>query len=81
MPRYYFKCACGETVGVLRQPEKRNVPQKCKCGRQMERDARGPSSRIVETLDNGIMSRRVERLADAERLIKERSLLPEDREP
>ena len=31
------------------------------------------SARLLETLDNGLMARRVERPADAERLYKERA--------
>lgn len=38
----------------------------------MRRRATGPGARKVETLDNGLMPRAVERLADAERLTQER---------
>ena len=43
------------------------------CGSEMEREMNGPSARVVEKLDNGVMSRSVERLADAERLYKDRA--------
>ena len=39
----------------------------------MVRAARGVSSRCVETLDNGVMGRKLERLTDAERLYHERA--------
>lgn len=43
------------------------------CGAELERDMKGPSARVVEKLDNGVMRRSVERLADAERLYKDRA--------
>lgn len=50
----------------------------CKCGTQMNRVPTGPTSRIVETRDNGIMTRAVEQLADVERLSRERARLTEE---
>ncbi len=44
------------------------------CGGLMERVPTGPSSTQMEVLDNGAMSRRLERFADAERLHQERAL-------
>lgn len=37
----------------------------------MTRDPRPPSHNVVETLDNGIMTRALERPAEAERLTRE----------
>ncbi|MDE2103612.1 MAG: hypothetical protein KGL39_40615 [Patescibacteria group bacterium] len=37
----------------------------------MDRQPKAPSSNVVETLDNGIMVRALERPAEAERLYKE----------
>ena len=39
----------------------------------MERNPSGASSQAVERLDNGLMPKAVERIADAERLYKERA--------
>ncbi len=39
----------------------------------MERDAKGPSAQVKETLDNGAMKRKVERFKDAEQLYKDRA--------
>jgi hypothetical protein len=39
----------------------------------MVRDEQPPSVRVVETIDNGIMPKKVERLSEAERLFKERA--------
>ncbi len=82
MPRYYFRCECGETKAVIRKPEKANDLLQCpKCKWPMKRDPQGATSKIVETRDNGLMSRRVEQPADVERLNWERSHKPEDRKP
>jgi hypothetical protein len=82
MPRYYFTCGCGADIGVLRPPEKQRDPQICpKCGADMKRAPRGATSRIIETRDNGVMSRRVEQLADVERIMNERAHKGPGREP
>jgi hypothetical protein len=44
----------------------------CKCGYLMRRVVAGPSTSIVERLDNGAMPKAVERYSDAERIFKER---------
>lgn len=44
-----------------------------RCGGKLVRDARGPTSVVMERLDNGAMVRTMERLADAERLTSERA--------
>lgn len=44
------------------------------CQGVMEREAIGPTTAQKEILDNGAMTRRLERFADAERLHKERAL-------
>jgi hypothetical protein len=42
------------------------------CGGPLHRAGLGPSTQVVERLDNGLMPRALERLADAERLFEER---------
>ncbi len=44
-----------------------------KCGAEVVRKPTGPSSQVVERLDNGMMPKAVERLADAERLYRDRA--------
>ena len=76
MPIYYFHCPeCQETVRKLLKPEALEgmTPYCPKCHKAMERSPQPPTAKIVETLDNGIMVRRVERLADAEQIHKERA--------
>jgi hypothetical protein len=48
------------------------VRKVCSCGGNFERDARGVNSMVMEVLDNGVMPRAVERLADIEELKRER---------
>lgn len=75
-----FRCAkCDSTARRLwsKSPclDAPNAPPKapvCKCGEQMERDMKPPTTQVVEVLDNGAMAKRLERLADAPRLFKER---------
>jgi hypothetical protein len=83
MPMYYFRCPDdGQLAQTIRRPENVNKPLECpQCKKPMVRDPRGASSRITETLDNGVMTRRVERPADVERLNWERSRTKPAREP
>lgn len=78
MPSYRFECpSCNNSASkVMNSPTGRVVV--CKCGTQMNRVPTGPTSRIVETRDNGIMTRAVEQLADVERLSRERARLTEE---
>lgn len=79
MPAFYLKCtSCGK--------EKRKIlPKydivKCDCGEDMQRsDQTNLSTMVKETLDNGAMSRKVERIHNVTELMKERSTLPKDPE-
>ena len=79
MPSYRFSCPkCNKDVNrVMSSPEGKEI--KCRtCQSVMTRSVTGPTSRIVETRDNGIMPRAVEQIADVERIVKERSQLTED---
>lgn len=81
MPIYNFACvSCKAPVRKILSPENYklfvifNEYMDCKkCGGRVERKVNPPSSQTVETLDNGLMPKRVERFADAETLYKERS--------
>ena len=73
MPLFYYKCATCATV--TRKILDKSLPEvDCACGGKMTRDAKGGSSQVMETLDNGIMAKSVTRLADAERLHIERGI-------
>jgi len=51
------------------------VELKCvDCGEKLERAGTGPSTSVVERLDNGLMARAVERPRDAEEWQMERSM-------
>lgn len=77
MPMYRFKCdVCLTTTAKLLLDNARakafdgtGCPS-CSAGK-LKRDARPASSRVTETLDNGVMARKIERPADAERLYYE----------
>lgn len=76
MPLYNFVCmACGAANRhLMKAADLANAVCLCdKCGGQMKRSPQPPSAIKKEVLDNGVMTKRVERLADAERLVKERS--------
>jgi hypothetical protein len=88
MPVYYFKCPDGGCLGTGRSRITKSAmmagarlePMVCiVCGKTMVRAPKPATSNVVETLDNGVMSRRIERPADAERLFKERAAADQDR--
>lgn len=81
MPLYHFTCpAC--QVGVRKvvpvsEAERVRCPA---CGGALKRVPKPPTCTVTETLDNGFMTKRLERPADAERLYKERGALDPSRE-
>jgi putative FmdB family regulatory protein len=83
VPMYNFKCPqCRSQVRILRKVEKAADPVECPhCKVGMERAPMPPTSMVKEVLDNGLMSRKVERLANAEEIGRDRSKTKEDREP
>lgn len=80
MPMYKFWCRFKHgIVTKILTPAQSRQQQLCPgCARdnyrvRLRRAPSGPSSNAKETLDNGLMTKRLERPADAERLNKERS--------
>lgn len=79
MPRYTLVCRSTahfepEIKVLIRKSTKELAGILCPdCKAPMMREPEGPSSNITEVLDNGMMARKVERPADAERLYKERA--------
>ena len=77
MPLFNMVCPNGHSKKLLTSAatfDKVPVEKKmCQCGELMIRKATGPTANVKEVLDNGVMVRRVERLADIERLIKNRN--------
>ena len=77
MPLYNYVCAsCGRRDRKVCSPQEALAVPEC-CSAPMKRDPKGPSSRCVEVIDNGLMVKRVERLTEADRLFKERSKITE----
>jgi len=75
MPLFVYWCnACAVEVRKICPPERANDEVKCRaCGAAVSRQPQGASTTVYETLDNGLMPRRLERFSEAERLFKERS--------
>lgn len=75
MPSFLFRCKDPECA-QLRRVIKSEVPKKapsCKeCGGKTSREWGGPSTHLKENLDNGLMSKSVERFANVEELIHKR---------
>jgi ribosomal protein L37AE/L43A len=72
MPIFYYRCPECETMKsrLLKGPaEAESEVFLCaKCSHPMVRAPKAPTTRITETLDNGIMVRKLERIADAEQI-------------
>ena len=84
MPLYNFKCSsCDFKVRkimyAVEVPLYASSP--CpSCAGEIVRDVQAPTTQVQETLDNGIMPRKLERLVDVERLAKERSKFDPDKD-
>lgn len=75
MPIYNLRCSgcqAERTRFAANSADARAKPCE-RCGAVMGRAATGPGARKVEVLDNGLMGRSVERLADAEELQEKRA--------
>ena len=73
MPIYHFECAkCSRAFRVLMA--RVDGPYLCLlCGEEMVRQPSAPTTQVKEVLDNGAMTKSLERYADAEFLFKERA--------
>lgn len=83
MPMYNYHCPeCEQNFRFIKTPEKALLPVNCAtCDTLLVRKPAPPTSMVKEVLDNGLMSRKVERLADIEEIVVERSKTKEDRGP
>lgn len=70
MALYSMECECGNKKRILASEPKCVCSR---CGKNMHRAGTGPSSRVIEVRDNGLMHKKVEQLADIQDLVKERS--------
>jgi hypothetical protein len=74
MPLYNFVCsASGKRVRRVLPAGDQEKSQSCACGSALKRNAVAPSTQTMEVLDNGLMTRRVERLVNAETMARERA--------
>jgi hypothetical protein len=74
---YNLRCSCGNTKRVFGDSYNKiatdiNQMTCTKCFQLMQREVNGPSTRILEKLDNGSMVKSLERYADAERVFQDR---------
>lgn len=73
MPLYRWKCpGCQKVSRTI--AETRPALVDCQCGGKPV-FVTGGSSMVMETLDNGVMARKLERLADVEEKIADRNAL------
>ena len=71
MPIFDYRCElCGERVRTMKSSSKEHA----NCGGVLVRKPTGATSQQVEVVDNGLMPRRVERLAGVEEMVHERAV-------
>jgi hypothetical protein len=75
VPRYFFACeACNKPYQRICAPVEAKQEQACPaCSKPLKRTPKPANTMVLETLDNGLMARKLERLADAERIFAERA--------
>lgn len=68
MPLFYVQClGCGETAARVLPSSDAVKTCHCKlCNGKVKRVPRPPSTQMMERLDNGIMPKAIDRLANAE---------------
>lgn len=74
MPLFYMACPkCAATHKRILEPKmvEAQVCGKDGCDSVLIRTPSAPSSRVMETFDNGLMARKVERLRDIEEMLDE----------
>lgn len=78
MALYYFRCTkCSTELKRIMEPEQLDGVHswpKCKCGSALERTPRGPSTSVMETIDNGWQARKIERPANVVDLVYDRNV-------
>ncbi len=85
MALYIFTCTeCNYEFGILRTPKQiqdiKLMPCK-ECGKASKRTPKGATSPTVkEGIDTGFMPRKLERLAEADRLFKDRNAVAKKKE-
>lgn len=77
MPLFSFKCrVCKRLDRILLSPEEAEQPVFCRgegCSGKLKRIPKAPTTVVKETVDNGIMARRVEIYPDVKEVMKERN--------
>ena len=73
MPLWRYACPFCDREFAKVAPKAPENPPCPNCGEMAERAERAPTTTSYERIDNGYMVRSVERIADVQRLSKERS--------
>lgn len=73
MALFVFLCPSGHVTKRILPEATPEVPCRS-CGAPAQRKQQGPSTLVLETVDNGLQARATVRLADAERIFKEISI-------
>lgn len=73
MAIFRFHCSCGHVFRKL-LPEAVAAHSCPRCKLEAPREARGASATVYETLDGGLQARATVRIADAQRIFKEREI-------
>jgi DNA-directed RNA polymerase subunit RPC12/RpoP len=73
MALFNFRCNdCKKTISLFHRNKSKTAV--CKCGsKELIREATGASSQVLETIDNGLMARKIERAPDIEETMKKRT--------
>lgn len=77
MPIIPYSCECGNIIKkFVRSVRDLPVSRPCnRCGKELKRELRGPSSLSKITVDNGVQARAVEIVPDIVEINEERSKL------
>lgn len=74
MPLFHLQCEnCSKSIRKILKSSKETDNMKCECGNTLKRVPKPPTSCVKEILDNGLMSKKVERYSNAEELHKARN--------
>ena len=71
MPVFNYRC---ESCGIGVRTMSRSSSTHKECGGKLVREPQGASSQKMDTIDNGLMAKKVERLTDVEELAHERAV-------
>lgn len=81
MPLFHWLCPNCERVERVLLPERPKEPHLCDRCQTPMKTVTGGSTSVMDTLDNGVMSKKLVRYKDAEELGKQHARLPLPKDP